>query len=73
VSHHLEMARKLLKAGAVCDIADPNGKTPSDWAKERQLSTQFDAMIQNYQHESVSKDSQVILLFPNDIEAQENS
>jgi ankyrin repeat protein len=57
------MARRLLKAGAVCDIADPNGKTPMDWAKERQLNTQFEAMVQSSQQESFSKNTQVITLF----------
>ena len=56
ISNHVEpFAEKLIKSGAKYDIKDPEGKTPSDWAKERGQGELFDQLILRKQAKSFDR------------------
>ena len=45
ISQHYEFAKLLIKEGADIHIKDPAGKTPQDWAKERETEHIFLSLL----------------------------
>jgi palmitoyltransferase ZDHHC13/17 len=45
ISGHLEFAKKLLEEGASHTVKDPEGKTPGDWAEERQTNQVYQSIL----------------------------
>lgn len=45
ISQHYEFTKLLLKEGATHTIKDPEGKTPADWAAERETLSYYEAIL----------------------------
>jgi palmitoyltransferase len=71
ISGHLEFAKKLLEEGASHTVKDPEGKTPGDWANERQTGELYKSILaeaksakNQIQQSSKDRANQIIYAMP---------